>query len=513
MMRGKIETIARLYGEQKSVSIKEDFAQLVCEVKLSLKRTPDENTLQILLLSISDRDSWRLQMITEGDDDLFDLRTGADIAEACDRNQLQPYYDVDVTLTYTITKTKSNDTLTIYDYALFLNYINGLTVTEVLNAFQNKLGEKLVLEIWSEEYESFNTSSIAVIKKDDPQPNITGNNDGKKRKEKCEELCQWNNRCTNLTPDDFHTVSRGRCGVLSGVFEQLCSLLCACFVADFSSMNKTALTLRLSGYKMMMMESQAVKTKDLEFDTTSTEQWYKIYDWCYTGGYTSDRLSITRNIISLNCPDINKLKLNDSTLGAIKSNFKIFEKENVRQYIKVRNDVSKTLLDMQERVNAIVEGFTGDFHKSVISLGTFFLTVMVVRVIARGDIAGAFTGNIAILSLAFITLSAVNLVYSRESLCRKEKLFTKHYEQLKERYSQLLSEEEKQKMFEDSDPRKDGTHANYILWQKSRYTWIWAIALVLFALLVGLMWCYNLFETSNVVQIIKAIVKCSTKNI
>ena len=130
------------------------------------------------------------------------------------------------------------------------------------------------------------------------------------------------------------------------MFEQLCSLLCVCVVADFSSMNKTGLTLRLSGYKMMMMESQAVKTKDLEFDTTSTEQWYKIYDWCYTGGYTSDRLSITRNIISLNCPDINKLKLNDSTLGAIKSNFKIFEKENVRQYIKVRNDVSKTLLDM-----------------------------------------------------------------------------------------------------------------------------------------------------------------------
>ena len=45
MMREKIEAIARLYGEQKSVSIKEDFAQLVCEVKLSLKRTPDENTL------------------------------------------------------------------------------------------------------------------------------------------------------------------------------------------------------------------------------------------------------------------------------------------------------------------------------------------------------------------------------------------------------------------------------------------------------------------------------------
>ena len=204
--------------------------------------------------------------------------------------------------------------------------------------------------------------------------------------------------------------------------------------------------------------------------------------------------------------------MNESTLDSIKSNFKIFEKDNVRQYIKVRNDVSKTLLDLQEKVNSIVEGFTGDFHKSVISLGTFFLTVMVVRVIANGGIAGAFTRGIALLSLAFIALSAVNLVYSRKTLNRKEKLFTKHYDQLKERYSQLLSEEEEQKMFEDSDPKKDGTHANYILWQKNRYTWIWAIALVIFALLVVWLWCYNLFEMSNIGEILKAIVKCFTKN-
>ena len=67
-------------------------------------------------------------------------------------------------------------------------------------------------------------------------------------------------------------------------------------------------------------------------------------------------------------------------------------------------------------------------------------------------------------------------------------------------------------MFEDSDPKKDGTHANYILWQKNRYTWIWAIALVVFALLVAWLWFYNLFETSNIGEILKAIVKCFTKN-
>ena len=371
-MKGKIEAIARLFGDNIGATIKENFAQLECEVKLTLKRTPNKDTLPVLLPAISDRDTWRFQMITEGDEDLFDMRVGANIEEVCNENKLQPYYEDTVTLIYTITKNKVNDTLSVYDYNLFLNHIKGLTITETLNALQNQLVEIFVMEIWSEGYERFNTYSIAAIKKGDAQPRLVLNNDRKKINEKCDELCQWNNKFTRLTPEDLYILNRDADGVLGGIFDQLCLLLSTCFVADYSSLDKSGITLRLSGYKMMIMESETVKASVLQLDTDSVRQWYKIYDWCYTGGYTSDRLSIARNIISLNCQDIDKLKLNESTLDSIKSNFKIFEKDNVRQYIKVRNDVSKTLLDMQEKVNAIVEGFTGDFHKSVISLGTFF---------------------------------------------------------------------------------------------------------------------------------------------
>ena len=156
-MKRKIEAIARLFGDNVSATIKENFAQLECEVKLTLKRTPDKDTLPVLLPAISDRDTWRLQMLTGGDDDLFDMRAGTNIEEACNENKLQPYYDESVTLIYTITKNKVNDTLSVYDYKLFRDYITGLTVTETLNALQNKLVEKFVMEIWSDEYERFNT--------------------------------------------------------------------------------------------------------------------------------------------------------------------------------------------------------------------------------------------------------------------------------------------------------------------------------------------------------------------
>ena len=135
------------------------------------------------------------------------------------------------------------------------------------------------------------------------------------------------------------------------------------------------------------------------------------------------------------------------------------------------------------------------------------------RVIAGGQWYEPFSNQIVTLSLIFLALSVVMLIYSRKTLDKKEQLYTKHYGQLRERYDQLLSKEEADKIFEDGDPNKLGTHSNYIQWQKNRYTWIWALTLVAFFLFLVAAWCYNLFETTNICKIIKCIFACCTKNI
>ena len=294
---------------------------------------------------------------------------------------------------------------------------------------------------------------------------------------------------------------------------QVSLLLSACYVADYSDVEKNQLKLRISGFKTLISEFNKAKVCDLAFNEESVNQWYDIYDWCYTGGYTSDRLTIARNIISLNCTDYTSLQLNASTLESIKSNFRIFEQDNVRQYIKVRKDVSKDLLDLQDRINSVVEGFTGDFRKNVVGLGTFFLTLVVVRVVANGQWAGAFSNQILVLLFIFIVLSAVLLIYSRLTLEKKEKLYAKHYDQLRERYKLLLSKEEADKIFEECNPKKVGTHADYIRWQKKTYTWIWGLTLGVFLLFIVFAWCYNLFETTNLYKVIKTIISCCTKSI
>ena len=507
-MLDSILSIANLFGEssQGSINLKEDFQQFECSCSLKLTRTPAKESLLYALPHISERYTWRLGLLNDNGDYLFDLRPREDVGENYNADLLQPYNDTDVRLIYTIDKTKKDNVLTVYDHRVFLEYIKELYVTQFISVL------KYNLEIWSEEHEHFITNSIAVIKKGNEIPQLKGNSNNRLRTDECREHCQWNNKLSDLLPEDVRITQRDEVGELAKLFDQMCLLLSAIYVADFSSVDNNGIKLRLSGFKMMVIEATSSKLSSLIFDADSVDQWYMIYDWCYTGGYTTDRLSIARNLITLNCPQTNDLTLNASTHDAIKSNFKIFEKDNVRQYIKVRNEVSKTLLDLQERVNSIVESFTGDFRKSVVGLGTFFLTLVVVRVVGNGDWAGVFTTQIVALSFIFILLSAVILIYSRQAMDKKEKLFSKQYQQLRHRYEALLSEEELDELFKDVDPNVVESHSNYIQWQKKVYTWIWIGVLIAVSVFLVLVWCYNLFESSNVVRILRAFIKCCTKN-
>lgn len=512
-MKNKISSIVGLFGEATESKCREDFLLLVGEVCFTLAKMPSVEDLHAALPRISERDSWRLRLLSDDGDDLFDLRKGVDIDANYEKGKLKPYIGDNVKLVYSVDKNKESGVLTIYNHGAFLEYIRELYANDFISILKNNLDNKLIFEFYGEEVERFSTSSVSFIRHGDPLPLLSRDEQKARRTDDCREQCQWNNKLAAVLPEDVRIIRREEPGELAKLFDQMSLLLSAVYVADFSSVDKSGITLRMSGFKMMVTECQSSQLKALAFDEDAVEQWYRIYDWSYTGGYIIDRLSIARNLITLNCPDSEKLSLNASTFDAIKSNFKIFEKDNVRQYIKVRNEVSKTLLDLQDRINSTVESFTSDFRKSVVGLGTFFLTLVVVRVVANGEWTGAFSGQIVGLSFIFVALSAVILFFSRVAINRKEKLFNKHYGQLRKRYEALLSKEELDELFEDGNPNRVGSHSNYIQDLKKVYTWIWAIFLVAISVFLVLVWCYNLFESTNIVRIIKAIMACCTKSI
>lgn len=171
------------------------------------------------------------------------------------------------------------------------------------------------------------------------------------------------------------------------------------------------------------------------------------------------------------------------------------------------------LISMQKEINTIVDGFASDFKKNIIAVFTFFLTVIVVRVISKGDFTGGFSTPVMILSVIYLCISSGLLYYSRIELDRKKNLFEKHYDQIKERYRILLSEEELREMFEDSDPNKLQSHANYIEWQKNVYTKIWFGSIIALGLFVVVVWMMNLINDESICKLIQSVIKCCIKSI
>ena len=72
------------------------------------------------------------------------------------------------------------------------------------------------------------------------------------------------------------------------------------------------------------------------------------------------------------------------------------------------------------------------------------------------------------------------LFYSRWELNRKISLFEKHYNQLKNRYKDLLSPRELEEIFEDCDPSKTDNNISFVQQQKALYTKLWFFSILLF---------------------------------
>lgn len=516
-----LRKIAFLFTSDDGVTVpidkgcSEDFQDFSFSCSFYLKRMPTKEAFLPLLPEISKRDNWTLRITEEdGDDDIFDIKLGDDLGTKLAEFNYSLHEDDYVTLNYSISKHKKDRVISVYHLPSFCAYLEELTVSQGLHAIYNQLVTPLVLEIWGNKYERFSTSSITVIKRGDVIPLIEDRGRLLLRFEQCRQYCQWNTMLPAIIPDDLNLMVRSSCGRLAGLFDKMCLILSACYIADYSSLDKEEMKVRISGFKALEYDKKGhVSLKNISFNNSSCEQWYKIYDWCYSGGHRDVKIRLARNIISLNCSNQSDLSLNASTLEAIKSNFMIYERDNVRQYINARNEVSKILLDLQQNVNAIVEGFIGDFRKSVLTIGSFFLSVVVIRVVSKGDFFGGFTGSIILLSFVFVIISAINLCCSRLSVDKKEKLFTKHYEQIKRRYAALFTGNELDSMFDDCNPLKVGTHSNYIKWQKDTYTIIWILSLLLFLAFLIMVLSYNVFETTNMARVIRTLILCCTKSI
>ncbi len=201
---------------------------------------------------------------------------------------------------------------------------------------------------------------------------------------------------------------------------------------------------------LVSTEPSLCHVNDISFDDidiNSLVEYYDIYKWVFNGGNLSDKIGLARNIICIHLKNKNLLELGENTLDSIKSSHEIYLKQNIQQYIDVKNKMTEILFDMSQKSSEMVEKFTRSFKNNLFAFITFFSTVLVMNIISSGKLTNIFTRDITVISYVLILGSFVFLIHSILEKRTELKRFTETYDRLKKSYYDILEPNDINKIF------------------------------------------------------------------
>lgn len=266
------------------------------------------------------------------------------------------------------------------------------------------------------------------------------------------------------------------------IFKRMCLITIINALFDVSEIvQKDLINFRLEGYKAI---TGNIKSTDICLN--SLKEYLEVYKWVYSSNNVLDKIGVARNIISLHVLPQEGLKLLEHTFLSIQSSFKIYEKENIKQYIDIRNKISEQIIDYSQRASDIVDGFAGGFQKSIIAVLTFFSSVLVIQVISNRNFNDLFSFDTYLLTIFFIVASLLYYLTSKKDLDIQKERFETSYKNLKKRYTDLLIEDDIKKILNHDQDHIDDI--GFINSKVKRYSWLWMIILSLTFIVVTILY-------------------------
>ena len=501
-MNNILQNIVSLFSSVQisEANISEDYSEVKITINCPNGKCPTETDLNVILSELNPRDSLHCSILK--DDDVvgnYDTSQNSNFTEYINTcsNCLN---NGDFELKITIVKTIKTQIVSIYYLNKFIEYLS----TQPIIFFLDKINETLnnndfiVFEVQDNSFTEFATQTIKFIPKD--KQIINSNNINRTEKNnKIKNLCHCSIISNyQFTPDDFYPTTKNNTA-LDTIFSRMSLLYSAIFLFDIFSIDKSNIEYKLNGYKTI---SQKLDFQNI--DISSFEVYYQIYSWVYEGGNIVDKIGLARNILSLNFNEKN-LKLSDTTFDAIKSGYKIYQKENIKQYIEIRNKISDQLIELQNKADKIVESFVSDYKKSFLAVVSFFITVIVIRVVSSGNFAGAFTTEVTFLSMGFLSISLIVMFFARWEINKQLERYTKFYKNLKNKYQDLLDESDINRIL--NDDRDFNSNKDFIEKRKKNYTILWAISLIILFVITIVLYVINKLDFFLIIKELLCCIK------
>lgn len=259
------------------------------------------------------------------------------------------------------------------------------------------------------------------------------------------------------------------------------SLIMACgfIFNNFSISGQGEVSYTIHGYRTLKGQFHYDKIQ-------LSDEFYHIYRWIYDEGNYSDKLEIARQVITLNLKvEEGKLEIPEGTFRSILSNHKIFLQKNVESYITVKNKLSEFLISSHQKASDVTSAFAASFKTSSMGFLTFFLSIIVLRLLKDGDSSEIFKGTLFWVAVLVLLGAGAYLIVTWWEARAEKRRFINAYKIFKESYEDILDEEDLSRIFNhDTQHNED---LAYISSKIRYYSMTWMVVLVLTFLAICVM--------------------------
>ena len=412
----------------------------------------------------------------------------------------------------TIEKENQNNKISVYYPNAFFKYLSQQPILGLLSVLSKSIGtgsQFVIFEVQDESFPEFSSQTIKFVHLGyNNQENQPDNSYRSDKINKITNLCHCDlSSKYSFIPEDFAPVIKSGNEILLSIFQKLTLFYSLIFLFDIIEIGKSYVKYKLNGYRTI-----AQSTNITDIDINSHESYYKIYSWVYDGGNIVDKIGLARNILSLNLAK-DTLSLAETTFDAIRSGYNVYQKENIKHYIEIRNKISDQLVELQDKADKIVESFVSDYKKSILAVVSFFISVIVIEVVSNGSYVKGFTIEVTLLSIGFLLISLCLMIFSRWEIKKELIRYNEFYENLKERHKDLLDISDINRILNNDEDFR--ANKSFIEERKGKYTCLWILSLsILLVIIVLLYFINNPCPTiSTITQLVKSfIICCFTKN-
>lgn len=438
----------------------------------------DQESLIRSVYCIRERDSFSVSFEYTGSDqaDSLSKRDSSSVNSFCDRLRLQLQEDPKIggIVTVKVIKGFSGRACSIYSLSLIEQYWRSGGIASTA-AKLCSLAEKAFIVESSEIQGTYNTGLFVI--RSSAQENTFATNPEKFNKHKLissrnKGCLFYENKNYPLIPEDFDISPLFEHTGIADLFNTLKLAFSIIFLADVTSLDDKALTATIKGYRHVVGTIQLDGSKDAEIAAA----YYEIYQWAYVDGSITDKLGIARNLLSIHIPGNALRNLQDGSMPAIISNYSIYLKDSVKQYIEIKNKLSDQIQKQSEKASEMVKTIGSYLKASIFSVYSFVITTFIIRSMSKTLPDGLFGDEIYIIFIMFIFLSIGTLVYAYKEAEAELRRFESIYESFKSRFDDLLSTSDRDRILQnDKEYKRD---VDYIKQSRKRAVYLWLSCLI-----------------------------------